>query len=169
LAAFRDGLAGLQDAPARTDYFAEARYRAQVWELDTPVPQAPIGDAAEAAALAESFHQVHERLYAVRDEGSAVEFVNWKGRISVRAFADLPLPGVADTAPVPIADDYRECYFAQTGRVHTPIYRGENLRPGARIEGPAIIEEPTTTIVVYVDGVADCGAAGNFLLRFKEG
>jgi N-methylhydantoinase A len=53
--------------------------------------------------------------------------------------------------------------------VHTPIYRGEHLRPGARIEGPAIIEEPTTTIVVYVDGIAECSAAGNFLLRFKEG
>jgi N-methylhydantoinase A len=169
LAAFRTGLVGLQDAPARTEFFAEARYRAQVWELDTPVPRARIGGPAEAAALAETFHHVHERLYAVRDEASAVEFVNWKGRISVRAFNAPPLPAAETSAQVPIADDYRECYFAQTGRVHTPIYRGEHLRPGARIEGPAIIEEPTTTIVVYVDGIAECSAAGNFLLRFKEG
>ena len=36
--------------------------------------------------LAEAFHQVHERVYAVRDEASPVEFVNWKGRIAVQAF-----------------------------------------------------------------------------------
>ena len=44
---------------------------------------------------------------------------------------------------------WRECYFAETGRARTPIFRGDGLRPGAEIEGPAIIEESTTTIVVY--------------------
>jgi N-methylhydantoinase A/oxoprolinase/acetone carboxylase beta subunit len=31
----------------------------------------------------------------------------------------------------------------------TPIHRGEALEPGMGIDGPAIVEEPDTTIVVY--------------------
>ena len=62
----------------------------------------------------------------------------------------------------------RDCYFIETGRVPTAIHRGERLAPGAHIEGPAIIEEPTTTIVVYAGGYADLTAAGNYLLRMTE-
>jgi N-methylhydantoinase A len=163
---FRQGLVGLRDAPARTEMFVEARYRAQVWELDTRLPSARLTDAG---ALAEAFHQVHERLYAVRDEGSAVEFVNWKGRIAVRAFTAPKVPDLAAEPYVPVPDAHRDCYFAQTGRVRTPIYRGEAIRPGARIEGPAIIEEPTTTIVVYANGYAECSPRGHFLLHVTEG
>jgi N-methylhydantoinase A len=166
LEAFRQGLTGLRDAPARTEMFVEARYRAQVWELDTRLPSARLTDAG---ALAEAFHQVHERLYAVRDEGSAVEFVNWKGRIAVRAFTAPKVPDLAAEPYVPVPDAHRDCYFAQTGRVRTPIYRGEAIRPGARIEGPAIIEEPTTTIVVYANGYAECSPRGHFLLHVTEG
>ena len=168
LAAFQQGLAGLQDAPARTDLFVEARYRAQVWELDTPLPSPRLAGPQDVAALAEAFNQVHERVYAVRDEGSAVEFVNWKGRIAVRAFAPPPPPDARVTRHTPPPDSHRDCYFTETGRVRTPVHRGETLQPGAHVAGPAIIEEPTTTIVVYAGGRADLTAAGNYVLRFAE-
>jgi N-methylhydantoinase A len=165
LATFKRGLAGLQDAPSGTNLFAEARYRAQVWELDTPLPSSRIETSPDVAALAETFHRVHERLYAVRDEGSAVEFVNWKGRIAVQAFAPPPAPDATPDPHTPPPDAHRACYFVETGRVRTPIYRGETLRPGATLAGPAIVEEPTTTIVVYPGGHATCSPTGNFILR----
>ena len=49
-------------------------------------------------------------------------------------------------------------------RRHTPIFRGINLAPGATIAGPAIIEEPTTTIVVYPDMRAVVSPSGHYLL-----
>jgi N-methylhydantoinase A len=143
----------------------EARYRAQVWELDTKLPPSR---ASDPAGLAEAFHQVHERVYAVRDEASPVEFVNWKGRIAVQAFAPLPPPDPRVHAYVPAPDGYRDCYFVETGRVATPVFRGERLQPGARIAGPAVIEEPTTTIVVYAGGSAELTAAENYILRIAE-
>jgi N-methylhydantoinase A len=118
--------------------------------------------------LAEAFHQVHERVYAVRDEDSAVEFVNWKGRIAVQAFAPPPPPDPRVRAHVPSPDSLRDCYFVETGRSATPVFRGERLQPGARIAGPAVIEEPTTTIVVYAGGSAELTAAGNYILRIAE-
>jgi N-methylhydantoinase A len=42
------------------------------------------------------------------------------------------------------------------------------LQPGARIAGPAAIEEPTTTIVVYAGGSAELTAAENYILRIAE-
>ncbi len=166
LAEFRAGLKGAEGAPARVELVVEARYRAQVWELDTPLPTPRIGGAADVAALAEAFHQAHERVYAVRDAGSPVEFVNWKGRIAIGLFAPPPPPDTVAEPYDPPPDTHRPCYFAETGvRAPTPIFRGAALRPGARIAGPAIIEEPTTTIVVTPGLSADLSAAGNYILR----
>ncbi len=166
LAAFRRGLSGAAGAEARVSLLVEARYRAQVWELDTPLPSPRLAGPADVAALAEAFHQAHERVYAVRDEGSPVEFVNWKGRIAIRMF-DPPPPPETEAAPYdPAPDAMRPCFFAAAaGRAPTPIFRGERLLPGARIAGPAIIEEPTTTIVVPPGLSAALSAAGNYILR----
>ena len=165
LAAFRRGLKGAEGAEARIELLVEARYRAQVWELDTVLPKVRINDAADIAALAEAFHQTHERVYAVRDEGSPVEFVNWKGRIAIRLFAPPPPPNVTATAYRPAPDTERPCFFVETGRAATPVYRGSMLQPCAQIAGPAIIEEPTTTIVVYPGLSAALSAAGNYILH----
>jgi N-methylhydantoinase A len=164
LAAFRRGLSGAEGAEASVELVVEARYRAQVWELDTRLPMSRV-TGADVATLAEAFHQAHERVYAVRDEGSPVEFVNWKGRISISLFAPPPPPDVAAIPYTPAPDTRRPCYFIETGRAPTPIFRGAALKPGAQIAGPAIIEEPTTTIVVYPGLSAELSAAGNYILH----
>jgi len=135
-----------------------------VWELDARLPAPRIRGPEDVAALAEAFHQAHERVYAVRDEGSPVEFVNWKGRIAITLF-EPPPPQHGDAAPyAPAPDRLRPCHFAGHARAPTPIFRGETLRPGARIAGPAIIEEATTTIVVPPGLSAALSAEGNYIL-----
>lgn len=165
LDAFRAKLTGAEHAVAVRQFLVETRYKAQVWELDTPVAGDRIENEDEVRALVETFHQVHERVYAVRDEGSPVEFVNWKGRIAIKLFAPPPPPTVEASSYLPVRDGTRDCYFIQTGRTPTGIYRGEKLLPGAQIAGPAIIEEPTTTIVVYPSLRAELSAAGNYILH----
>lgn len=164
LAAFHRGLSGAAGARVTTELLVEARYRAQVWELDARLPAPRIRGPEDVAALAEAFHQAHERVYAVRDEGSPVEFVNWKGRIAITLF-DPPPPQRREAAPyAPDPDRLRPCHFAGHARAPTPIFRGEKLRPGARIAGPAIIEEATTTIVVPPGLSAALSAEGNYIL-----
>ena len=48
--------------------------------------------------------------------------------------------------------------------VATPIWDGPRLTPGQAILGPAIIEEPFTTIVVYPGQHATIDASGNCLI-----
>jgi N-methylhydantoinase A len=45
--------------------------------------------------------------------------------------------------------------------VDTPVYEGDSLGCGHRIEGPAIVEERFTTLVVYPGWTAELDRHGN--------
>jgi N-methylhydantoinase A len=45
------------------------------------------------------------------------------------------------------------------------VYRGDNLKIGDTLQGPSIIQEATTTIVVYPDMSAQLSAAGDYILN----
>ena len=162
---FRRGLEkrGLKDF--KQELFVEARYAGQVWELDTPLPCERFGQESDVEKLVETFHMVHERVFAVRDEGSVLECVNWKGRITAGLDRE---PVQADlVAERPAGEPYRsrQVYFGDKDAMSTPIFRGSDLARGTTVCGPAIIEEPTTTIVVYPGMSAKISGAGNYLLN----
>ena len=153
----------------RTDYSVEARYPHQVWELEVPLPRARLQSAADVGALVEGFHAVHERVFAVTEPGQQVECVTWKARL----IAELPHPplhpesAAGSTRPEPHAR--RAAFFAETGKIEVPRYRGEALAPGALLEGPAVVEEPTTTIVIYPGSRAHVTDLRSYLLEVDGG
>jgi N-methylhydantoinase A len=165
--ALLDSLAELQPRSTRKDFFVEARYRAQVWELDVPIPARLHGEE-DVRALEEAFHETHERIFAVREPGQFLECLLWK----VRATAELEKPQVrsrqaaADGSAEPA--DHASAYFGMIGRGEIPRYDGARLPEGARIDGPAIIREPTTTLVVYPGSAVTVTGLGNYLLELDE-
>lgn len=164
LEAFRRELKGGSDDHV-VECIAEARYLSQVWELDTPLPCRRFDGPEDVEALVEAFHQVHERVFAVRDPSSPVEVVNWRMRLVVRlSTPPITAPSTVER-PAGAARTTRPCHFGGDEPVPTGIYRAEELAPGLRIEGPAIIEEPTTTLVVYPGMAAVVSGAGNYLLH----
>jgi N-methylhydantoinase A len=102
---------------------------------------------------------------AVRNAGSPVECVNWKGRLTVTLGTKPGAPNGTASTREAAARGTRKAYFGE-GWVDAPIYRGEAMAPGDTLSGPAIIEEPTTTVVVYPGCTARVSAAGNFILGF---
>ncbi len=167
LEGFRRGLKGARNSTYTVELSTEARYQSQVWELDTPLPLTRFNNRADVDQLVEAFHQVHDRVYAVRDEGSQVECVNWVGRLSITVAEPAKPTNGKVRAYDPQPSGTRSAYFGDGGRVETPIFRGAELNPGARIAGPAIIEEPTTTLVVYPGMKARVSAADNYILEFE--
>lgn len=154
-----------QDQKRRHSYtfIAEARYRFQVWDLEIPIGDPSIDTPAHVTRLVEEFHRAHERVFAVRDEESVVEFLNWKGRVTVH----LDRPDLRRSAPpraqaTPRAKR-RACFGGK--RVEAPIYRDGDIAAGTAVRGPAIIEMPTTTIVVYPDMTVSYSSSGNFVLN----
>ena len=151
------------------ELFVEARYLYQVWELDVALPSRRFRSADDVDKLITAFHAVHERVFAVVDEGNPVECLNWKGRITVHlSRAQGGSVGEAGDAAEPPVHSRRAAFFGEGGETEIPIYLGAAFAPGSRVQGPAIIEEPTTTIVVYPGMSARLSGAGNFLLAIRE-
>ena len=160
---FAQALGGDAHARARKSYFVEGRYRFQIWELEIPLPVERFRTAADVAALVEAFHQTHERVYAVRDAGAALECLTWKGRIAITLDAANVARAAQRTAGELVATRHRQAFFGADA-VATPVYAGQEVPPDTTITGPAIIEEPTTTLVVYPGMAARRSQAGNYIL-----
>ncbi|MBM4258496.1 MAG: hydantoinase/oxoprolinase family protein [Deltaproteobacteria bacterium] len=155
-------------ADCRRDFFVEARYPTQVWELEVALARGTFTGADDVAALVEGFHRTHERVFAVKDAGAAVECLHWKGRLT----GLLKRPALAHaqsilSSPKPTAPAHRAVYFADRGRSAVAVYVGSTLAPGSEVNGPAIIEEPTTTIVLYPQSRAQVTAFGNYLITLN--
>jgi N-methylhydantoinase A len=146
------------------EFFVEARYPYQVWELEVPLPSGRFTGPEDVAAMVEDFHRVHDRVFAVAEPGQHIECIYWKGRATARLRKPaLPqLDGRADGPPRPAA--LRPAWFGELGALDTPVFRADAFVPGHELIGPAIIHEPTTTIVVYPGWRAVVTPKGDYLL-----
>ncbi|AGS26563.1 hydantoinase A/oxoprolinase protein (plasmid) [Rhizobium etli] len=144
-------------------YFVEARYEGQAWELEVPLRGNRFEGQAAIDQLIEDFHAVHDRVFAVTDPGSAVEVLFWKARLT--AVVEKPSLVAGSEGGSDSARSHRTAHFGETGSVEIGAYDGPTLRVGSRIAGPAVIEEPTTTIVVYPGMTATVTPHRNYLIE----
>ena len=126
----------------------DMRYVRQNFELEVPLttPMDTPQDLDRALAI---FHKLHERNYGQSNEEASVEVVNVKARGSTR----LPKPqlkefsaGSADA--VTALAGTRRVFFKGLGWVDCPSYNRELLLAGNRIQGPAMINEFDSSIVL---------------------
>lgn len=144
--------------------FVESRYVHQLWELAVPLPSNRLANDADLKLLVEEFHRLHEKYYAVREDTDKLELLTWVGRVTVRFDdAEEMLAAVDSATPDPVGR--WPAYFADTGEVETPRFDGATLKPGHEVDGPMIILEPTTTIVVDPGWSARVSSTGNYFLR----
>jgi N-methylhydantoinase B len=148
--------------------FVDSRYLNQQWELELRMPSEGIRNEVELAELVDAFHETHERLYGVREPGASLECLNWKGRLTARL--DRPSPDAMQAAKRAGVAPQRsaKAFFPEDGECETPVYLGDSLPEDALITGPAIIEEPTTTVVVYPGMRARVSSRGNYILEPVE-
>ena len=156
--------AGIAEADQRFEYAYLGRYQYQSWEIEVPFATTDGALAADnVAGLADGFHRMHERIYTIKNENDLVEFTTWKVRAIGPAAADLaPAEGKA-TAGVAEPHGTRQVHLPGRYAPETvPVYRGNDLVPGATIAGPAIVEEATTTVLVPEDAQAVIDPLGNY-------
>lgn len=147
----------------------EARYAGQIWELEVPLRGLRVADPEALAALVEDFHREHERVFAVRDSMATLEFINWRGSLTARLprGAHAALPRHREGAAPPRA--WRTAHFGElrASGLSAPVYRGADLVPGDRLPGAAVIEEPTTTLVIYPGSTVTVTEHGHYLLEIE--
>jgi N-methylhydantoinase A len=138
----REGVAAGQRTVLR---FIELRYDGQEHTLAVPV----LMEGDDDRLLRERFESMHQDLYGFRVDGMA-EVVGYQ----VRAIGALQkpemalVPGHSGKTPAPVA--HRTVTHRESGAVvaRWPVYRRESLAPGCEVQGPALVEELTTTVVV---------------------
>jgi N-methylhydantoinase A len=135
--------------------------------FDMPVPAVTSGGRqsdADLRATVLRFHDLHEELhaYAVRDEEPVIRAVR------VKTVGRTPKPELREleraSSPVSSALRTRRPAFFDGSFVETPVYDGESLGHGHRVDGPAIVEERFTTIVVYPGWTAELDRHGNYVV-----
>jgi N-methylhydantoinase A len=145
-------------------YAADMRYVGQAYELPVPL-RAPVA-SADLAAVRAAFDAVHERVYGYARTGQPVEFVNF------RAVHTYPLPRPRVAPPARAAGTVagarageRRAYFSPDGFAATAVYARSGLPPGARVPGPAIVEQPDTTTVIPPGWAGEVEPSGNLRIR----
>jgi N-methylhydantoinase A len=156
-------------APSRRkEFFVEARYPYQVWELEVALPKSRIESETDVRALEEAFHVVHERVFAVKEPGQRLECLYWKGRATARLQKPERPRATLDGASPPRPKGKREASFGPAGTVEVAAYLGDALVAGQRIDGPAIVEDPTTTVVVHPGWSLAVTETGDYLLERRD-
>jgi N-methylhydantoinase A len=125
---------------------ADVRYVGQSMEVRVQAPGGAI-DPAFVAGLVDAFHAAHEKAFGYGYRGKQkVELVN--ACVSGFGLIDRPaLPKLAEGGAAK-PRTARRAFFGGAF-VETPVYDRAALPPGARIEGPAVVEEFGSTTVVF--------------------
>jgi N-methylhydantoinase A len=133
---------------------ADLRYAGQGHELRI--------EFSDLATLGEAFASRYREVYGHEGPAVPVEAVNW------RVVSSGPVPKL-DLSPAhrPSGDALkgeREAYFP-SGRRRVSVYDRYALEAGTAIDGPAILEERESTLVVPPERTAEIGAGLEAVIR----
>ena len=128
---------------------ADIRYVGQGHEIQVPLPEGRLSSDS-IPAIIRSFEETYRRLYERLSESVPVEIINWRVISSSPApQVRLQVSGVAQSGTSPARKGSRKAYFPELGGYsETPVYDRYSLLPGADFNGPAIVEERESTVIV---------------------
>jgi N-methylhydantoinase B len=139
---------GFSPPRARLERSADLRYAGQAFEVRVPVPPGEL----DAEGVAAAFHAAHERLYGYAFAGRADQRIEWVN-LRVTGVGPIRRPDLAaheagDGDPSRAVTGRRRVVFEEA-LDDVPVYWRASLRPGDRLEGPAVVEEFGSTIPVH--------------------
>ena len=156
---------GLSPETARIARAADIRYRGQAFELVVPLPAGPYTPDSRDT-LFEAFRNSYVDAFTRTPPASEVEIIN--ARVSATLELADRWSGLdrAGSASVPAIKGERAAYFPEAGRhIQTIVYDRRGLEPGEVYEGPAIVEEPETTLIVGPEGNFRLAETGNIVVE----
>ena len=154
----------VSDERIEVKYSADLRYIGQFNEVEVPLPKG--GELTEESVkdLCAAFHSKHDSLYGYSMPDAEVELINL--RITARGKTEKPAQEKHDRDGA--RSDHallgsRDAWF-DDGFADTPVYDGLKLVNGNRVNGPAVVVQPTTTIIVPPDFALLCDEYNNYLM-----
>ncbi|HEX4837109.1 MAG TPA: hydantoinase/oxoprolinase family protein [Solirubrobacteraceae bacterium] len=167
---------GFRSDESSFELWLDLRYQGQAHELPVrcaqphalacspPAMGGPrMGELANAVS---GFHALHEQLYGHSFPDVTVELVN----VRVTGHGTLPSPAMRwdwsqTTSPGVGGGGRRQVYFHEVGDfIDTLVLRREEIEPGESIDGPAVIHQVDSTVLVPPGLVASCHETGSMIL-----
>ena len=154
------------EARRQTAFSVDLRYLGQYHEVNVAVAPELL-DPLDIGAIRAAFHAAHDRLYgySLAADDQQVNLVN----IRMTAIGTTEKPELRDDAPRGGVDATRKGQRSiflptQMAFATVDIYDGDAMGYGHALDGPAIIEQRNTTILVPPDHHMTCDVLGSFLL-----
>jgi N-methylhydantoinase A len=163
----------LDPAKAVFEYLADLRYRGQEHSIPVPLPSASALTSGDDTVRA-TFDALHEMRYGHAAAGEAIEVAN------LRLTVTLPREGTSIEAflreafvpEAPKPEQQRKVVYDDPEHpLDARILWRPSLAPGFTFEGPAVIEEPNSTTVIYPGDVGRVTEHGHIVIsvRLAEG
>lgn len=140
----------------------EMMYQGQWRSLAVPAPS----KVDDIDALIQGFHNEHQREFNFRRDDAPVSIF----RVAITATGVVPKAELQtqEVKPnTPDTDNLRDVWF--DGKAFSSkVFERENLTAGAKFDGPAIVEQFDSTIVVPPNSTAEVDTHMNILIRAQE-
>jgi N-methylhydantoinase A len=160
MAAIEGALGGAAPEETRVAYM---RYVGQGSEIVVPLPVRPFA-ADGGAVLRGLFEDAYRRQYNRIVPDQAIEIISLGLVLSLPEGLAAETPGKAEPHDARPSGKVRLFDPLAEAMIEAPSYRREDLKPGARIPGPALITEAQTSTVVTSSFDAAVNALGHIEL-----
>jgi len=165
--------AGLTGDQVVVQRLADLRYRMQVHNVEVPVAGGPL-DGEKLAQLGRDFQTRYESLFG-RGTGYGAAGMEIAA-LRVRALGRTMQPTIASADSVHERRAGREAHkpsrpvwWHELGQMtDTDVFDGTVLVAGHVVEGPAVIEQPQTTVIVRPGQVARVDRFGNIVIELGD-
>jgi len=142
----------------------DIRYIGQIHECTVEIGNFSITEES-LSGIKDAFHERHEALFTYCDRGGVVEAVNVESTMFGTIDRLRPMQIRAGEPVINALKELRPAIFEKSGiAVQVPVYDGARLGAGAIVEGPAIIEEVTTTIVIEPGWTATLDPSASYVI-----
>jgi N-methylhydantoinase A len=143
-------------------FFVEARYPHQIWELDLPLHTSRFRTDNDVQVLSTDFHDLHNDVFAISDPSSPVELISWRARAICHSQRLNSRSFRAD-----VLDENhqsRTVYFAGAGWIDTSVPHFHSVAVGEIVAGPAVIDSPMTNVVLDPGASATRTKSGSLVI-----
>ena len=157
---------GMPENALRIERLADMRYAGQEHTVKITLPPGAI-DASVLEDISNNFHAAHKREYTFELD-APVELVNFHTVV----FADiekkpLPLRAATGRGANEAHKGQRKVDFDEGGVCDANIYDLALFEPGMSVAGPAILEDPTATVVISPGKRVEMDAYGNLHIDMR--
>jgi N-methylhydantoinase A/oxoprolinase/acetone carboxylase beta subunit len=157
---------GFEREAMSVERYAECRYAGQGYEIRVAAPTG-LAAAEWVAAIAEAFHAAHEREFAHAFRDARIEIVN-VGLHGRGHLAGVRLERLPTAAEPPHAAGQRDVWFDGHGMARTPVFDRASLHSGHLLDGPALIEQEDSTVLIPPSLAGRVEAEGSIVISGRQ-